>query len=94
MKSAEWSKAPVLKTGERASVPWVRIPPSPPLKKWIVQDKSMKKLLLYIIVVFFSLCSNILAFEEDHLNNLLNNKDCMQCDFSGANLSDIKIQNI
>ena len=27
---AEWSKAPVLKTGERASVPWVRIPPSPP----------------------------------------------------------------
>ena len=75
-------------------VPWVRIPPSPPLKKWIVQDKSMKKLLLYIIVVFFSLCSNILAFKEDHLNNLLNNKDCMQCDFSGANLSDIKLQNI
>ena len=30
---AEWSKAPVLKTGERASVPWVRIPPSPPFFK-------------------------------------------------------------
>jgi hypothetical protein len=27
---AEWSNAPVLKTGVRASVPWVRIPPSPP----------------------------------------------------------------
>ena len=25
---AEWSKAPVLKTGERASVPWVRFSPS------------------------------------------------------------------
>ena len=26
----EWLKGPVLKTGVRASVPWVRIPPSPP----------------------------------------------------------------
>ena len=54
----------------------------------------MKNLLLYIIIVFTSFYSNILAFEEDHLNNLLNNKDCMQCDFSGANLSDIKLKNI
>ena len=31
---AEWFKAPVLKTGVGASLPWVRIPPSPPrLKK-------------------------------------------------------------
>ena len=28
---AEWLNAPVLKTGVRASVPWVRIPPSPPV---------------------------------------------------------------
>ena len=28
---AEWSNAPVLKTGVRESVPWVRIPPPPPL---------------------------------------------------------------
>ena len=28
---AEWFKAPVLKTGVGASLPWVRIPPSPPL---------------------------------------------------------------
>ena len=28
---AEWSKAPVLKTGVRESAPWVRIPPDPPL---------------------------------------------------------------
>ena len=27
---AEWFKAPVLKTGERESAPWVRIPPPPP----------------------------------------------------------------
>jgi hypothetical protein len=27
---AEWFKAPVLKTGELARVPWVRIPPPPP----------------------------------------------------------------
>ena len=29
---AEWLKAPVLKTGRRASVSWVRIPPHPPLQ--------------------------------------------------------------
>jgi hypothetical protein len=28
---AEWSNAPVLKTGVRESVPWVRIPRPPPL---------------------------------------------------------------
>ena len=27
----EWLNGPVLKTGVRASVPWVRIPPSPPI---------------------------------------------------------------
>ena len=26
---AEWPKAPVLKTGEGLSLPWVRIPPPP-----------------------------------------------------------------
>ena len=30
---AEWFKAPVLKTDEGESPPWVRIPPSPPLQK-------------------------------------------------------------
>ena len=29
---AEWLKAPVLKTGVAATSPWVRIPPSPPVK--------------------------------------------------------------
>jgi hypothetical protein len=28
---AEWFKAPVLKTGVPARVPWVRIPPLPPI---------------------------------------------------------------
>ncbi|EFO33774.1 conserved hypothetical protein [Roseibium sp. TrichSKD4] len=27
----EWFKAPVLKTGVRGTVPWVRIPPLPPI---------------------------------------------------------------
>ena len=30
---AEWSNAAVLKTVERVSVPWVRIPPPPPLRR-------------------------------------------------------------
>ena len=30
---AEWFKAPVLKTGVPARVPWVRIPPLPPKMK-------------------------------------------------------------
>src|SRR5436305_14222394 len=29
---AEWSKAPHSKCGVRATVPWVRIPPSPPAR--------------------------------------------------------------
>ena len=29
---AEWFKAPVLKTGVPARVPWVRIPPLPPVQ--------------------------------------------------------------
>jgi hypothetical protein len=29
-KVAEWFNAPVLKTGEHESVPWVQIPPFPP----------------------------------------------------------------
>ena len=29
---AEWLKAPVLKTGRRATVSWVRIPPHPPIR--------------------------------------------------------------
>ncbi len=28
---AEWFKAPVLKTGDSARGPWVRIPPPPPI---------------------------------------------------------------
>ena len=33
-KVAEWLKALVLKTSEGASLPWVRIPPFPPLKNY------------------------------------------------------------
>ena len=33
---AEWSNAPVLKTGVRESVPWVRIPPLPPFMTYML----------------------------------------------------------
>ena len=35
---AEWSNAPVLKTGVRESVPWVRIPPPPPATLFSLRD--------------------------------------------------------
>ena len=36
---SEWSKVPPWKGGVRASVPGVRIPPSPPLKKYFFFNK-------------------------------------------------------
>ena len=41
---AEWFKAAVLKTAVRESVPWVRIPPSPP-------DIILSKLLIFQVEV-------------------------------------------
>ena len=35
---AEWFKAPVLKTGVPARVPWVRIPPLPPIRAFLERD--------------------------------------------------------
>ena len=35
---AEWFKAPVLKTGVPARVPWVRIPPLPPKLSEIIEQ--------------------------------------------------------
>src|SRR6185312_755583 len=37
---AEWFKAPVLKTGVPARVPWVRIPPLPPVANGEVDGKA------------------------------------------------------
>ena len=37
---AEWLKAPVLKTGRRASVSWVQIPPHPPYQARICVAKG------------------------------------------------------
>ena len=39
---AEWFKAPVLKTGVPARVPWVRIPPLPPKYQ---QNQILKMIL-------------------------------------------------
>ena len=41
---AEWLKAPVLKTGKRASVSRVRIPPHPPSLNY--------KILKYMVIIF------------------------------------------
>jgi hypothetical protein len=35
---AEWFKAPVLKTGVPARVPWVRIPPLPPEPIEVIEE--------------------------------------------------------
>ena len=39
---SSWFKAPVLKIGVRASVPWVRIPPSPPKALCLLKAKCFK----------------------------------------------------
>ena len=40
---AEWFKAPVLKTGVPARVPWVRIPPLPPLLIWFHPPPALER---------------------------------------------------
>ena len=62
MKSAEWSKALVLKTGERASVPWVRIPPSPPFFKELPKN-------LIILNLYFTKRKYILCFFINYIIN-------------------------
>ena len=47
---AEWLNAPVLKTGERESVPRVRIPGSPPN----THKKRARENLALFLCVFFS----------------------------------------
>ena len=43
---AEWTKAPVSKTGVRATVPWVRIPLSPPyISNYSYNTRDMKESL-------------------------------------------------
>ena len=41
----EWLKGPVLKTGVRASVPWVRIPPPPPQHNPLILNDCISSLL-------------------------------------------------
>src|SRR6056297_2819560 len=45
---AEWSNAPVLKTGVRESVPWVRIPPPPPLAHRKTEMRSLTGLFFFL----------------------------------------------
>ena len=60
---AEWSNALVLKTSEGASLPWVRIPPSPPLtpeNPFSVCSRS-QIFLLFSKVIAYGLLSAFLA---------------------------------
>src|SRR5262249_54627796 len=53
---AEWFKAPVLKTGVPARVPWVRIPPLPPKPLFMtVRPCSLPTRLLLISSIVFTL---------------------------------------
>ena len=45
----EWLNGPVLKTGVRASVPWVRIPPSPPYI-------TTNPLIVLRLFIYFNFC--------------------------------------
>jgi hypothetical protein len=45
----EWLNVPVSKTGVRASVPWVRIPPSPPFINLCVLGKILVRSKLTIV---------------------------------------------
>lgn len=55
---AEWLKAPVLKTGVRVTVPWVRIPPLPP-NNIPIHSKSFPEALIFcrFLSSVFPMCS-------------------------------------
>jgi hypothetical protein len=66
---AEWSIAPVLKTGVRASGPWVRIPP-PPLaprdRTTRVAGSRHQVLDAILLVAFVALALFLVAAPERH----------------------------
>src|SRR5208282_6180967 len=49
---AEWLKAPVLKTGVRETVPGVRIPPSPPVFRFLLFGSLTINLLPDLLMVY------------------------------------------
>jgi hypothetical protein len=51
---AEWFKAPVLKTGVPARVPWVRIPPLPPCLIEIIAFYSIGPIVLIPVPILLS----------------------------------------
>ena len=55
---AEWFKAPVLKTGVPARVPWVRIPPLPP--------EPIENILCFQIIGFVRTIERTTAFRHRH----------------------------
>jgi hypothetical protein len=49
---AEWFKAAVLKTAVRESVPWVRIPPSPPIDPHLLLFITLKTMTTAIEALY------------------------------------------
>ncbi len=58
---AEWSNVPDSKSGVGANLPWVRIPPSPPLFSLVIsyRRKRLKKLILLCSLVLMG-CDQLL----------------------------------
>ena len=64
---SSWFKAPVLKTGVRESVPWVRIPLSPPKKPVCFQTG-------FFLFNFNFYCKNLIEYGKNYIiSNLRRN---------------------
>ena len=50
----------------------------------------LKYLFIIFVILIYSIDS--FAFKEDHLINLMNKNECINCDLSGANLSNLKFE--
>src|SRR4051812_21313011 len=66
---AEWFKAPVLKTGVPARVPWVRIPPLPPPDAIYPLEKPLIKPLKTYKCRAIATSRNVARFQATSLNN-------------------------
>ena len=62
-------KEPVLKTGVRANVPWVRIPPCPPLLSSLLPISKSSIQILYTIFLAESIFSDFLLLPPKIINS-------------------------
>lgn len=64
---AEWSNVPDSKSGVRASVPWVRIPPCPPPKILKALDYSRAFLFSAGLNILFSVLGLFAVLSHEHV---------------------------